>query len=174
MEGWLYGLFTLLGVLAGGLFTYLGMKKQLEQQRELDTRQWRREFRGKPLLKLREELAKMANKQDKLVAAASRQHTRIGGGTGEEAKKELQDAADDWNVYLTSGDFAQALLMQYDTNLVNQAKEIREDYQRSFFYHLYYQQMDEEKLSEAMKIIEKNLNKIVEVQELINKRLEEL
>tara|TARA_B100000315_G_scaffold244033_1_gene268091 strand:- start:1286 stop:1399 length:114 start_codon:yes stop_codon:yes gene_type:complete len=37
----------------------------------------------------------MANKQDKLVAAASRQHARIGGGTDEEAKKELQNAADD-------------------------------------------------------------------------------
>jgi len=36
--------------------------------------------------------------------------------------------------------------MQYDTDLVNQVEEIRKDYQKSYFYHLHYQQMDEEKL----------------------------
>ncbi len=75
----------------------------------------------------------MANKQDKLVAAASRQHTRIGGGTDEEAKKELQGAADDWNAYLASGDFARTLFIQYDTDLVNQVEDIRKDYQKSNF-----------------------------------------
>jgi len=122
------------------------LEKELERAREADYRQRRREVRSEPLLKLRKELARMANKQDKLVAAASRQHTRIGGGTDEEAQKELQGAADDWNAYLASGDFAQALLMQYDTDLVNQVEEIRKDYQKSYFYHLHYQQMDEEKL----------------------------
>jgi len=34
--------------------------------------------------------------------------------------------------------------------------------------------MDEEKLLEAMKVFENNKNKIIGVQELINKRLEEL
>ena len=38
MDAWLNGLFAILGVLAGGLFTYLGMKKQLKQQREMDSR----------------------------------------------------------------------------------------------------------------------------------------
>ncbi len=150
------------------------LEKQLESAKEADYRQRRREIRGEPLLKLRAELARMANKQDKLIAAASRQHTRIGGGTDEEAKRELQGAADDWNAYLASGDFAQTLLIQYDKDLVNQVEEIRKDYQKSYFYHLYYQQMDAEKLTEAMKVFEMNRNKIVEVQELINKRLEEL
>ena len=149
-------------------------ERELERAREADYHQRRWEVRGEPLLKLRIELARMANKQDNLVAAASRQHTRIGGGTGEEAERELQDAADDWNAYLASGDFAQTLLIQYDTDPVNQVEEIRKDYQKSYFYHLYYQQMDEEKLLEAMKVFEKNRTKIVEVQELINKRLEEL
>ena len=149
-------------------------EKELARQREVDERQRRWEVRGEPLLKLRHELANMATKQDKLVAAASRQHTRIGGGTDEEARRELQVAMDDWNAYVTSGDFAQTLLIQYDTDLVKQVEEIRRDYQKSYFYHLYYQQMDEEKLLEAMMVFEKNRTKIVEVQELINKRLEEL
>jgi hypothetical protein len=154
------------------------IEQQLEQQRIVremneNNRQRRREVRSEPLLKVRDELARMANKQDKLVAAASRQHTRI-GGTDEEAKRELQEAAEDWNAYVRSGDFAQTLLIQYDTDLVNKVEEIRKDYQKSYFYHLHLQQIDIEKLSEAMEIFEKNRNKIVEVQELINKRLEEL
>ena len=123
---------------------------------------------------MRAELARMAAKQDKLVAAASKQHTSIIGVTNDEAKRELQIAIEDWNAYVTSGDFAQTLLIQYDTDLVNQVEEIRKDYQTSYFYHLYYQQMDAEKLLEAMKVFERNRTKIVEVQELINKRLEEL
>jgi len=155
------------------------VEQSLSQQRELEGRQRelrerRREIRGEPLLKLRTELARMANKQDKLVAAASRQHTNIVGVTSEEAKRELQVAVEDWNAYMTSGDFAQTLLIQYDTDLVSQVEEIRKDYQTSYFYHLYYQQMDAEKLLEAMKVSERNRTKIVEVQELINKRLEEL
>jgi len=151
---------------------------QIAQQRDIqainrEARERRREIRSEPLLKLRNELARMANKQDKLVAAASRQHTRI-GGTNEEAKGELQAAIEDWNAYVVSGDFAQTVLIQYDTDLVNQTEEIRQDYQKSYFYHLYYQQMDAEKLLEAMKVFERNRTKIVEVQELINKRLEEL
>ncbi len=149
-------------------------ERQLENGREADYHQRRWEVRGEPLLKLRAELANMATKQDKLVAAASRQHTRIGGGTDEEAKRELQGAADDWNAYLASGDFAQTLLIQYDTELVNKVEEIRKDYQKSYFYHLYYQQMDEEKLLEAMEVFERNKTRIIEVQSLINKRLEEL
>lgn len=141
---------------------------------DVDARKRRREVRGEPLLKLRTELARMAAKQDKLVAAASKQHTSIIGVTNDEAKRELQVAIEDWNAYVTSGDFAQTLLIQYDTDLVNQVEEIRKDYQTSYFYHLYYQQMDAEKLLEAMKVFERNRTKIVEVQELINKRLEEL
>jgi len=115
-------------------------ERELERARGADYRQRRREVRSEPLLKLRTELAHMANKQDKLVAAAGRQHTRI-GGTEEEVSNELQEALDDWNAYVKSGDFAQTLLIQYDTDLVARAEEIRRDYQKSYFYHLYYQRM---------------------------------
>ena len=69
-------------------------KKQLDQQSKTDSRQWRRKVRGDPLFNLRAELAQMADKQDKLVAAASRQHTRFNGSTEEQVKEELQEAVD--------------------------------------------------------------------------------
>jgi Na+/glutamate symporter len=97
MEGWLYGLFALIGVLFGGLFSYWGIKKQVEHsdkrfKKELERareesrqkRQW--EVRSEPLLKLRTELAVMAVKLEDLAASSQRTHTRF-GGTQEEIDK---------------------------------------------------------------------------------------
>jgi len=184
MEGWLYGLFALLGVLFGGLFSYLGIKKQighsdkrlekeLARAREENQQKRRWEVRGQPLLELRAELARMGNKQDKLVSAAHRQLVVI-GGTEEERKKELQGAVDDWNDYMASGDYGQTLFMQYDIELINKAVEILKDYQESYFSAVYYKQASAEELKKSMKVFERNKVRIIEVQELINKRLEEL
>ena len=150
------------------------LEKQIVSAREADYQQRRREVRGEPLLKLRIELANMASKQDKLAAAAYRQLNII-GVTEEQARAELQSAVDDWNTYVASGDFAQTLFMQCDAELVNKIEGIRKDYQESNFVALYFQIVkDAAKLSEAMKVIEKNKARIIEVQELINKRLEAL
>ena len=173
MEGWLYGLFALIGVLFGGLFSYLGMKKQLEQRSEIDSRQWRRKVRSEPLLKLRYELARMANKQDKLNAAASQRV--ITTKTDEEIKKELHDAIDDWNTYLASEAFYQTLFMQDATDIVEKVEEIRNDYQESSSSYIHWQQADAaEELKKAMKVSKNIKARIIEVQSLINKRLEEL
>jgi type I site-specific restriction endonuclease len=148
-------------------------EKELEKAKEEQKRQRRWEVESEPLLELRKELALMAAKLDKLNAAISRQNIKI-GVTDEEAKKELQGAVDDWNVYTARGDLAKTLFIQYSTDLVNKVEEIRKDYQTSYYYQLYYKQIPPEKLAEAMNVFEKNKIKIVEVQELINKRLEEL
>jgi hypothetical protein len=173
MEGWVTALFTLSGVLAGGFFSYLGMKKQLEQRGEIDSRQWRRKVRSEPLLKLRAEVAIMATKQYKLVAFTYRyrEHARI-GISEEVAKKELQETADDCNDYLASGEFAQALFMQSDVELMNKAREILNNYQKWLTSAMYY--TSEKALQKSLDLIEKNTARITEVQELINKRLEEL
>jgi hypothetical protein len=173
MEGWLYGLFTLLGVLAGGLFTYLGMKKQLKQQKELDSRHWKRKVRGSPLLRLRSEVATMATEQHKLVAFVYRyrQHERI-GISEEEAKKKLLEASDDCNNYLESGNFARALFTQFDTELKNKAEEILKNSQKALVNAMNY--TSQEALKESLDLIEGNADKITEVQELISKKLEEL
>jgi low affinity Fe/Cu permease len=156
--------------------TWLSNKRfkiELGRAIDVDARKRRWEVRSKPLLKLRDELARMATRQDKLVAAAHRQHTRF-SGTDEEVKKELQEAIDNWNAYLRNGNFAQILFIQYNIDLVNKVEEIRRDYQASFFDAIHYQDLNAKEFSKAMGVFERNKTKIIEVQELINKRLEKL
>ena len=166
MEGWLYGLFALIGVLFGGIFTYLGMKKQLEQQSELDSCQWRRKVRGQPLLALRAELANMATKRDRLLAArdraqasARKQHIDM----TEEAARELQEAENDWDAYRVSGKFSQILFL-HDAELINKVEEIQRATWATWASIL----------DAGKKVRERNKARVIEVQELINKRLEEL
>jgi len=173
MEGWLYGLFALIGVLFGGIFSYLGVKKQLEQRNKIDSRQWRRKVRGEPLFELRDALANMAVKLEDLVASAQRTHTRF-GGTQEEVEKKLHEAVDDWNAYLANGGMAQTLFIQYDTELVNRVEEIRKDYQQAYFHNLNFRDSNAEDMKEAFNIFAKNKARIIEAQALINERLEKL
>ena len=168
MEGWLYGLFTLFGVILGGLFSYLGMRQQLKQRSEIDSRTWRREVRSKPLLKLREELAYMASMQNRIIDLANEQRTR-----DDEAKEKvsikLQDAFEDWDTYLARRDLVQTLFVQYDSELFNKVYEIQESY-----IACYYKFLNKAEQEEAIKSWGKTWPKVIEAQELINKRLEEL
>ncbi len=148
------------------------VEKQLESAREEDYRQRRREVRGESLLKLRKELTHMAVKRTNLVAAAHGQHPRT-DATEEDTKRELQEAADDWNTYVASGDLLQTIFLQYDMELVNKVKGILKDYEKSYISAIYYNQASEKALIESLEVFERNRTKIIEVQELINKRLEE-
>ena len=148
-------------------------ERELERAREADYHQRRWEVRGEPLLKLRAELTRMATKQDRLVASAHKLHTRF-GMTEEEAKKQLQENVDDINTYLASGDFSQALFMQYDTELINKVEEILKDYRASYIDAMYYKDLKATELGKAMEVFERNKTRIIEVQSLVNKRLEEL
>lgn len=173
MEGWLVGIFTLLGVLVGGVFTYLGLREQLKQQIKLDSQQWKRNIRSEPLLKLRNELANMATKLEDLVADAQRTHTRF-GGTQEEAENKLKKSVDEWNSYLENGGIAKILFIQFDTALVNRVEEIRKDYQQAYFTNIWFKQSNAEDMTKAFDVFNKNKARIIEVQELINKKLEAL
>ncbi|MAE11408.1 MAG: hypothetical protein QGI51_05495 [Dehalococcoidales bacterium] len=96
MEWLLPALFGFIGVFLGGIFSYWGIKKQVEhsderfekglaRQSEVGNRQRRWEVRSEPLLKLRSELVIMATKQDKVASSAHKLHTRF-GMTEEEAR----------------------------------------------------------------------------------------
>jgi hypothetical protein len=173
VEGWLVGLFTLLGVLAGGLFTYLGLWKQLKQQKDLDTTEWRRKISSEPLFGLRTELAKMASKQERLVVSALRLQTF--SLDTEEEKKELQSASEDWKAYYQSGDLLQKINIQYDVELRKQTEEILNNYEQSAIVAMTFPiHKDVASLTESIKTVEKNRTKIVAVQDLINKHLKEL
>ncbi|MCK4368393.1 MAG: hypothetical protein KAV68_01800 [Dehalococcoidales bacterium] len=149
------------------------LDKELERAREVDYRERRREIRGEPLLKLRAELARMANKQNRLVDAAHKQHTRF-GFTDEEAQELLREAIDDWNNYVRGGEWLQTLFMLDDAELGDKLGDILKGYTESYVSAIYHKDLKATELGEAMQVFEINKNKIIEVQSLINKRLEEL
>jgi len=94
--------------------------------------------------------------------------------TEEEAKKQLQENVDDVNMYVASGDFNQILFMQYDRELIDKVEEIMRDYRSSFYDAINFKDLKSVKIGEAMEVFERNKTRIIEVQELISKRLEEL
>ena len=124
-------------------------EKELERAREADYRERKREVRGEPLIRLRDELARMAAKQNKVASDAF----------GDSAE-QLEKAINDWNNYLASGNLLQTLFLQYDVELFNKVNEIQKK------YIAYYKNTERPS--------EKIWPKVIEVQELINKRLEEL
>ena len=173
MEGWLYGLFTLLGVLVGGFFTYLGLRRQLAQQKEINEIEWRRKVRSEPLLKLRSELAVITTKFDRLATTAHQLHTRS-GFTDEEVNKQLERNIEDINTYLASGNFAQIIFIQYDKRIREAIKNVIQKYRSSYFDAINYKDLKAKELGEAMDVLKDNEDRIIEIQELINKKLEEL
>ena len=173
MEGWLYGLFALLGVVFGGLFSYLGMKKQLKQQGEIDSRQWRRKVRSEPLLKLRNELAIMATKLEKL-AKRGKSFTPI--KTGEQEEEARKQALNDWDDYVKGEHLEKVLYSQFDIEILNRVREIRNEYLDIYSTTVTFKEgLSAREFGEAARAAEEKLRpKVAEVQELINKRLKEL
>ena len=180
MEWLLPALFGFIGVFLGGVFSYWGIKKQvehsdkrfekeLERQREIDSQQWQRTIRSKPLLKLREELANIATKLHTLVK--STQFTRSQSGITDE---ERQKALEDWRDYMTSGVFLPTLYLQFDKELINRFEQIENTYMLLFEYALDYKNLKGEELKSFRKISQNVKDIITEVQELINKKLGEL
>ena len=143
------------------------LEKELERAREADYRQRRWEVRSESLLKLRAELALMATKLQKLIINTKNQSVLIN-------KKETQQVFEDWNNYMTSGEFLPTLYLQYDEEFKKQFEGIEGDYLLLFEYALGYKNLKREELSTFREISQSIKNKILDAQELINKRLEEL
>jgi len=173
MEGWLYGLFTLLGVLVGGLFTYLGLRRQLEQQKEINEKEWKRKIRSEPLLELRDELAVMATKLEKL-AKRGKSFTVI--KTKEQEEEVLKQAVNDWDSYISEGHLEIVLYSQFDKEILNRVRDIRNEYLDTHATVVTFREgLSNVEFGEAARAAEEKIRpKVAEVQELINKRLEEL
>jgi hypothetical protein len=153
--------------------SYKRFEKELQIANEKEQRQRRREVRSEPLLKLRETLALMATKLQILVT--NTQLSSNQSPTTEEAeKKKSQQALDNWRDYVTSGDFLPTLNLQYDTEITHLIEPIENGYLLLFEYALDWKNLREGE-QKAFRDISLNTNKMIpEVQELINKRLEEL
>lgn len=149
------------------------MKKQLEQRNEIDYRQWRRNVRSEPLLKLRAELANMATKLEKL---AKRGKTFSPIKTQEQEEEVLKQAVNDWNNYLERGSLEKVLYSQFDAEIVNRVRDIRNDYLNTYSDVVTFkEQLSAVEFGKAARAAEEKIRPMVgEVQELINKRLEEL
>jgi len=146
---------------------------ELERAREADERRRRWEVRSKPLLKLRHELAQMATKLKTLVIDTRGQHYRS-NITEEEKNKELERAVEDLEVDLANEDFLQTLNLQYDAELLQMVDNIISSYCLLFEYARDYKSLGLDLLKEFNGLSQEIEKKIPEVQELINKRLEEL
>jgi hypothetical protein len=173
MDGWLIGLFTLLGVLVGGVFTYLGLREQLKQQLKMDSQQWRRKVRSEPLFQLREELAKMAMKAERLAKAGN---SLAVSNTEESVKEALEIAKKDWNSYILGDNLQRVLFIQSDEEIVKLVKEIRIDYLDAYDEVVTYKEgQSASELGIALRSSEEMIApKVAQAQALINTRLEKL
>jgi len=172
--------------LGTALLALLGTKKQLkhsvkqlervlEDKREAEqhNRSW--EVRSQPLLRLREELAIMAEKFEAMVDLA----TQVAGGVSLSAEKTIGDldkAVKAWDNYFQSGKFYQAVHMQYNYDLKRVAHQILLDYASAYIGIAPFLNGggEDEKISEAKDVIQRNAAKISEVQSKINELLEGL
>jgi hypothetical protein len=164
---------TLGGAFLQSWFSNKRFKIEIGRTIDIESRKRKWEVRSEPLLKLRAELAVMATKLDRLATSAHKLHTRF-GPTEEEVKKELQQNVEDVNTYIASGNFNQTLFIQYDKELRDAVENIIKEYRKSYFQAINYKDLKAKELSQAMDVFKENADKILEVQELINKKLEGL
>lgn len=151
------------------------LDKQLKSERERERRERRRVFRGEPLRNCKTELAVMASKFQRLVAAAQSLGNRI-TLTEEEALKRYDEVRLDMNAYLQSGRWFQGLFMLDDAELVDKMKKIWDEYERSLIVHLHYQlyASQPDRIKEAFEVYERATKRIIALQGLLNEKLEEL
>lgn len=181
MEAWITVVVAVIVALSTLGATYLQnrqsskrFEKELTRQREIDKRQRKWEVRSEPLLKLRDELAHAAVKESEVTGAAYAQHLLKDIKTTEELNTRLERAIRDRDEYLKSGILTQILYTQTDQALINQVEKIIQEYQSSYFTAEHYTLFVKKDREKGMKVFEENRARIIEVQELINKRLEEL
>jgi hypothetical protein len=149
------------------------LDKRMQAQRDADKRERRWEVRNEPLKKLSNELARMASKAVEVASLATPAVYE-----SKDRTEKFKQALDDWNTYMSSGEFQQILFRQYDISLVDEVDAIRQDYElaRYRFSRGYGDtQADIDKKSkEAVETIVGCEFKIAEVQSKICALLEEL
>lgn len=151
------------------------LERQLEAQRVANQHNRRWDVRSQSLLKLRAELARMAQKLQRLVDLATQVIEGVNPNP-DKTLKDLEKAAKDWDAYISGGEFYQAIHMQYDNELQAETHKILLDYQSAYSGVMAYWLGGnaDEKLREARAVIQRNAARIPAVQSKINELLEEL
>ena len=158
-------------------------EKELERAREIDFKERRREVRSQPLLKLKGELALMASKQDVLARAAHALHiyrgnTAVDIDIFKVIVKQVVEAAEDLSKYNREGELHRTLFLLDDAELVDRVEQVSTDYSQLFQKAMKWiqdsKEPDIEELKGAIDSLERNKTRIIDIQLLINKRLEEM
>jgi hypothetical protein len=146
---------------------------ELKKTKEADLRQRRWEVRSKPLFDLRDELAHMAALQNEVVDAARKMQGEVDVNR-KQAEARLKKALQNWDAYRAEGNLLKSKFIQSDAELFGKVSAITKDYIRAYENVWKSGELKIAELKEAENDSNKIWPKVMEVQELINKKLEEL
>ena len=175
-------------VLAG---SYLTMKKQLkhsneqldkqlQDQREVDKHERNWNVRSEPLLRLRGELARMAQVSESAVNLATQFTREAGVGRKRDRIGEmLAKAVKAWDDCVWGGELYRTLHMQYDDKMKGEVHRIYLDYHSAYrvlcgFWDSENSESRNQAISQAKEVMKENAKKVSRVQERINELLEGL
>jgi hypothetical protein len=122
---------------------------------DVDARKRRREVRSEPLLRLRNELARMAVLESRLTGVAYRQHLLKDVIPPEKLREQLLEAIKNRDEYLESGNLQLILNMQTDQALINRVEKIMQEYQSSYFTAEHYTQFGKKDREKGIEVFEK-------------------
>jgi hypothetical protein len=186
METWAIVILVVGTNLGTALLALLGNKKQLEHsdkrlerqikaQREEGQSERRWKVRSEPLLKLRAEIARMAERLEYSVDLAAQV---IEGVSPKQDKivKNINKVVKEWNDYLNSGELYKTLHMQYQHELKVEGHKILQDYQSAYASVIAFWSggRADAEIRKANEILKRNSARVSAYQSKINDMLEEL
>ena len=151
--------------------------RQMQAQREADEHKRRWEVRSWPLLELRAEVARMAEKLEKIVGFATKVPVIDGLPLeSDENFKSSEKALEDWNAYIDSGEFYRVEHIQYDHELKREAHKILHGYSSAYegIIVFWNGESTKEEINKAEAAIKENAHRISALQLKINELLEKL
>ena len=153
------------------------LEKRLQAQREEYQHRQRWDSRSQPLLAMRAEIARMAEKFEKIVGYATQVQVNDRVPIESDANlKNLEKAEEDWNHYIDSGEFYRVEHLQYEHELKAEAHRILSDYKLAYFGVLEFWRGEGtgEEISKAEAAVTRNSKRVSALQSRINELLENL
>jgi S-adenosylmethionine synthetase len=115
----------------------------------------------------------MATTINKVVSLVNKQFDQDGNAK-KKTVEELQDAMGAWEHYVVSGEVHSILFIQYDNDIIKKVNDIEDEYIAFCSNINKAKELQSKEVEEAKRSQGKIWEMVFEVQELINKKLEEL
>jgi hypothetical protein len=154
------------------------LEKQLQAQREVDKHERNWNVRSEPLLRLRGELARMAQISESAIDLATQFTRRMEMGKKPEGMGEmLAKAVEAWDACVWGGELYRTLHMQYDHKLKVEVHGIYLAYQSAYSFlnavgDSENSEIRNQAIRQAKEVMRENATKVSRVQERINELLE--